>query len=232
MTIPLLPPGGVPPDVLAAWRAGEEKLYPVVMTRPDLYERAVRLVRQTVDELGEIPDVAALVEAWPQAAEILTRAATRGLLSLDELDAGLVAGAAFSMRYRELAGAAARSERAARVAEAVEGGRDWVVVEQIGSPETIGMTPYRWVEMHTGGSGAGLRQSIEADLETGAPAFSLEAVTCDPVTGEVLGPQVDGLADDVGVSETFSDRGEWTAAVEAARRAVEAPSTNANVTEP
>lgn len=223
MTMPLVPPGppppgGVPPEVLAAWRTGEEKLYPVVMTRPDLYERALRLVRRMADELGSCRTVADLVAAWPQAAETLTRAASLALLPTDELDLGLVAGASFSMRYRELAAAAAWSEREARVSEARADGRAWVVVEQIGSPETMGMSPYRWVEMHTGSSGVGLRQSVEADLRTGAAVFALEVVACDPATGEVRPPP----SDDLSVAETFSDRAEWTAAVEAARRDVEA----------
>ena len=38
-------PGGVPPQLLSDWKAAEERLYPVVMVRPDLYERAVRMVR-------------------------------------------------------------------------------------------------------------------------------------------------------------------------------------------
>lgn len=220
MTIPIPAPGGqppgVPPDVLNAWRSGEEKLYPVVMTRPDLYERSIRVVRQVADELGSCRDVAALVGSWPQAAEIVARAAAVALMSLDGLDVGLVAAASFSLRYRELAAVAARAERAERVRRAVEAGQPWVVVEQLGSPETVGLTPYSWVEMHTGGRGVAMRQTIEAELETGAPAFSLEVVMCDPVTGAVR-----PAAGDVTVAETFSDRAEWAAAVERTRRELE-----------
>jgi len=47
-------PGGVPPQLLSDWRAAEERLYPVVMVRPDLYERAVRMVRVvTAQEVGQ-----------------------------------------------------------------------------------------------------------------------------------------------------------------------------------
>jgi len=48
-------PGGVPPQLLSDWRAAEERLYPVVMVRPDLYERAVRMVRVVTDELAAPP---------------------------------------------------------------------------------------------------------------------------------------------------------------------------------
>jgi hypothetical protein len=68
--------------------------------------------------------------------------------------------------------------------------------------------------MH-GPSGVGLRQTIEADPNTGAPHFRLERVTLDPETGVPLGG-----ADDLGVEESFDDRAEWTAAVEALKREI------------
>lgn len=211
----------IPVDVLAAWRTGEEKLYPVVMTRPDLYERAVRIVRAMADELRSCGTLDELVAAWPEAAGILSRAAAQALLPLAELDRGLLAGAAFSMRYRELAADAAFTERGARVRAAEEAGQAWVTVEQIGSPETAGLSPYTWVEMHTGGPGRGtagvaLRLSIGMDLDTGGPAFSVEVIMCDPVTGAVLA-DTDGLS----LSDTYSTRAEWETAVAELRAELE-----------
>lgn len=209
-------PGGVPAALLSDWKSAEERLYPVVMVRPDLYERSIRMVRATVDELAGCLDVGALVEAWDGAAEIVHRAATGAGLDLDELDAGLIAGAAFSMRYRELAASASRAERLQRIRAAAEAGEAWVRVEEIGSRETAGMVPWTWVEMHVP-TGAGLRQTLEADPLTGTPLYSLEVVPLDPATGDRLPVP----ADVVTVEESFNHPTEWMAAVEAKRAQIE-----------
>jgi hypothetical protein len=209
-------PGGVPPQLLADWKSAEERLYPVVMVRPDLYERSVRMVRAVADELAGCPDLAALVKAWGGAAEIVHRAATEAGFDLEGLDAGLIAGAAFSMRYRELATAASRAERLGRIRAAAEAGEAWVRVEEIGSKETAGMVPWTWVEMHVP-TGAGIRQTLEADPVTGAPRYSLEVVPLDPATGDRLPVP----ADLVVVEESFTDAAEWMAAVEAKRDQIE-----------
>lgn len=93
----------IPPGLLAEWRAAEDRLYPVVMVRPDIYERSVELVRRVADELQRCTEPAALAAAWSEAAEIVYEVSRDRLLPLGDLDAGLVAGAAFAMRYRELA---------------------------------------------------------------------------------------------------------------------------------
>ena len=209
-------PGGVPPKLLSDWKTAEERLYPVVMVRPDLYERSVRMVRAVTDELAGCLDLPALVEAWDSAAEIVHRAATDAGLDLDGLDAGLLAGAGFSMRYRELAIAASRTVRLGRIRAAAEAGDAWVRVEEIGSKETAGMVPWTWVEMHVT-SGAGLLQTLEADPMTGAPRYSLEVVPLDPATGDRLPVPADLVA----VQETFDDPTEWMAAVEAKRAQIE-----------
>jgi len=208
-------PGGVPPQLLSDWKAAEERLYPVVMVRPDLYERAVRMVRVVADELAGCLDLAALVRAWGTAAEVVHRGASGAGLDLEGLD-GLIAGAAFSMRYRELAGAVARAERLGRIRAAAEAGEAWVRVEEIGSKETAGMVPWSWIEMHVA-SGAGLRQTLEADPMTGAPRYSLEVVPLDPTTGDRLPTPPDMVA----VEESFDDPTEWMAAVEAKRARIE-----------
>jgi HPt (histidine-containing phosphotransfer) domain-containing protein len=209
-------PGGVPPQLLSDWRQAEERLYPVVMVRPDIYERAVRMVRAVADELAGCLDLAALAGAWDGAAEIVHRAAGDAGLDLEGLDAGLIAGAAFSMRYRELAGQAARAERLARIQAAAEAGEAWVRVEEIGSRETAGMVPWSWIEMHVR-SGAGVRQTLEADPSTGAPLYSLEVVPLDPATGDRLATPPDVIS----VQESFDDPTEWIAAVEAKRAQID-----------
>jgi hypothetical protein len=209
-------PGGVPPQLLSDWRTAEERLYPVVMVRPDIYERAVRMVRTVADELAGCLDLSALAGAWDGAAGIVHRAAGDAGLDLEGLDAGLIAGAAFSMRYRELAGQAARAERLARIQAAAEAGEGWVRVEEIGSRETAGMVPWSWIEMHVR-SGAGVRQTVEADPSTGAPLYSLEVVPLDPATGDRLAAPPDVIS----VQESFDDPTEWIAAVEAKRAQID-----------
>jgi hypothetical protein len=209
-------PGGIPPQLLSDWKSAEERLYPVVMVRPDLYERSVRMVRAVTDELAGCTDLAALVEAWGTAAEIVHRAASESGLDLEGLDAGLIAGAGFSMRYRELATAASRTELLDRIRAAAEGGEAWVRVAEIGSRETAGMVPWTWVEMHVA-TGAGLRQTLEADPTTGAPRYSVELIPLDPATGD----QLPVPADLVTVQETFDDPTEWMSAVEARRAQIE-----------
>jgi hypothetical protein len=207
-------PGDVPAQVLGEWQSGEERLYPVVMVRPDLYQRSVELVRAVADELQSCTDVAGLVTAWAEAAEIVYRTSSVALLPLADLDHGLIAGAAFMLRYRELAWPAARRDRIERVRQAAEGGDDWVRVDETGSRETAGMMPWAWVDMHVP-TATGLRQTIEADPHTGAPRYSLEVVRLDPETGDVL-----CAPDDPTMEESFDDRAEWMAAVEAKRREI------------
>jgi hypothetical protein len=186
------------------------------MVRPDLYERSVRLVRVVADELAGCLDMPALVEAWGGAAEIVHRAATEAGLDLEGVDAGLIAGAGFSMRYRELAAGLAVTERLNRIRAAREAGEAWVRVEEIGSKETAGMMPWTWVDMHVA-SGAGLRQTMEADQTTGAPRYSLEVIALDPASGD----RRPVPADVVAVEESFGDPTEWMAAVEAKRAQIE-----------
>jgi hypothetical protein len=209
-------PGDVPPPVLRQWQSAEERLYPVVMVRPDLYQRSVELVRAVADELRSCPDVAGLVTAWGEAADIVYRASSVSLLPLGDLDHGLIAGAAFMVRYRELAWPAAREDRIRRVREAAERGDAWVKVDETGAREAAGMMPWSWVEMHVP-TGTGLRQTIEADPDTGAPQYRLEVVRLDRETGDPL----PGTGEPT-MEESFADRTEWTSAVEARRRQIAA----------
>ena len=209
-------PGDVPPRVLGEWQSAEERLYPVVMVRPDLYQRSVELVRAVADELRSCTDVAALVTAWGEAADVVYRASSAALLPLADLDHGLLAGAAFMLRYRELAWPAARDDRIKRVREAAERGDPWVKVDETGSRETAAMMPWSWVEMHVP-TGTGLRQTIEADQDTGAARYRLEVVALDRETGDAL----PGTGEP-SLEETFADQAEWALAVEARRRQIAA----------
>lgn len=206
----------VPPQVLAEWRSAEERLYPVVMLRPDLYQRSIELVRRVADELAaNCPDVDALVAAWPEATDLVYRVSSLALLPLGDLDVSLVAGAAFCLRYREVAMAVARSERLERVrAAAAAGGAAWVEIEETGTLAAAAFMPFTRLEMHLP-SGLGLRRSLGADPDTGRPVFGLETLLLDPSTGDLLEPAG-------GVPEEFETRGDWEAAIERRRREIEA----------
>jgi hypothetical protein len=202
----------VPPRMLGEWRSAEDRLYPVVMLRPDLYERSVELVRKVADELAATcPDIDALVAAWPEATDVVYRVSSLALMPLGDLDVSLVAGAAFSLRYREMAMAAARGERGERVRAAAVEGETWLELEVSGTPETAVYFPYSRLEMHLA-SGLGLRSSLEADPDTGRPRFLVETLRLDTGTGDVLEP---------GETEVFESRAEWEAAVEDRRRRIE-----------
>ena len=51
-------------DVLRAWRAGEERLYSVAATRPDLYGACLELVRAVAEHLDGVPDIDALITTY------------------------------------------------------------------------------------------------------------------------------------------------------------------------
>jgi hypothetical protein len=206
----------VPPRVLGEWRSAEDRLYPVVMLRPDLYERSVELVRKVADELAATcADVEALGAAWPQAADLVYRVSSLALMPLGDLDVSLVAGASFSLRYREMAAAVARTERSQKVREALDAGESWLELEVSGTPETAVYFPYSRLEMHLG-SGFGLRSTLEADAGTGQPRFLVERLHLDPATGEVL----ESLGTDV-----FVSRAAWEAALRDHRRDIEGDAT-------
>ena len=99
---PDMPATGVP--IALQWRftAAEGALYPLAITDPERYERAVTLVglvfRQLRDECASIED---LVSRLP-GAEHVTRLAVAQGITLAGLDPAAIADAAAALRYREL----------------------------------------------------------------------------------------------------------------------------------
>jgi hypothetical protein len=103
-------PGGpfsdpeVPTELLARWFRAEERLYPVAMVVPERYQVAVRLVGRVAEQLRvSCPDLPSLVQADSEAVEVARRVAALDPETDVEVDLELIAGAAFSIRYRELA---------------------------------------------------------------------------------------------------------------------------------
>ncbi len=79
-------------EVVRRWRRGEERLYPVVTVRPDLYEACIGLVRSLADHLQSVPDLDALVTTFGTAgaAEDFRRAGVDTAALPHEIDLDLV----------------------------------------------------------------------------------------------------------------------------------------------
>lgn len=192
----------------------EERLYPVALVDPDLYQRAVMLVREVADELRLLPTTELLVEAWDGAAEIVAGVVDRLGLEPGRLDLGLVAGAAFSLRERELAEDEARASALERIRHAREAGEPWVVLYETalagagaGSPAP----PYRRLEMRLA-DGFGLHVFVEVDPDTARPVYGVEALQLDPQTGDWV-HEAARLAE----RRTSPDPGPWEAAIQELR---------------
>ena len=94
----------VPSELLFRWFQAEERLYPVAMVMPERYEAVVRLVGRVAEQLrASCPDLPSLVAADAEAPEIAGRLADLDPATMADLDLTLIAGAACSIRYRELA---------------------------------------------------------------------------------------------------------------------------------
>jgi hypothetical protein len=90
--------------MLYRWFQAEERLYPVAMVMPERYEAVVRLVGRVAEQLrASCPDLPSLVAADGEAVEIAKRLASFDPATAADLDMHLIAGAACSIRYRELA---------------------------------------------------------------------------------------------------------------------------------
>jgi hypothetical protein len=195
------------------WRDAENRLYPIVMVRPDLYERSITLVRETVDELRDVTTVEELVAADTGSEGLIVRILRRRGLPADELDLGLIAGAAFAVRHAELGATAARARSTARIAAARERGDEWVLLHETqqrmaGAAPT---PPYHRLEMRLA-DGLGLHLYVSPDPSTARPVYGLETVLLDAETGEWLGDAPSP------VSATYAAVRPWDAHSRALRR--------------
>lgn len=162
------------------WREDEARLYPVVMVRPDLYERAGRLVRALADELAVHTTEPELAAAFRDAERTLVGLVARTGLPTDDVDLGLVTGAAFCMRHREIVAADQRRRTFVLIAQARERGDAWVVLHESGSPAAM---PFRRLEMRLE-DGAALHLFVEPDPATGRPLHGVQGLRLDPVSGD------------------------------------------------
>jgi len=200
-----------PPDeaLVRRWMEAEARLYPVVLVRPELYERYIRLVRAIADELATAVSAGVLAERFEGAEDLARQVAGRFGIPTQDMDLGLVAGAAFAHRHREVLQTTHRDEALRRIREARERGDEWVVVYETGRPM---VPPYRRLEMRLA-DGAGIHAFVELDPESGGPLWGMESIQLDAQTGDWVAE-----AGELAVRRTFSDAASWADGVEQAKQ--------------
>lgn len=198
-----------PEDLARRWQRAEERLYPVVLVRPDLYEKSLKLARAVADRLVYCHSEEDLAEAYGGAAELVARAAQEEEIPASDLDQGLIVDAGFSLRRREVVTEVHRAEAIRRIQDARQRGERWSVLYETGSG--FPPIPYRRLEMHLA-DGAGLHAFIEQDPDRAAPVFGVEGVQLEPATGDwaMDAPQ---LAE----RQLFDSRQAWELAIEELR---------------
>lgn len=169
-------------DTIRRWREAEERLYPVVTLRPDLYQVAVGAVRAVADHLGPVPDADALVTTYhtTSTVEDLGAAGIDADALPPEVEAGTVRDAAYQLRRRELEMRAASEQAERAIERARRDGTPTAVVWSGGTNEL--WPPYRHIEMSIA-TGFAVAAATELNPETLAPLYVLEGIQLDPDTG-------------------------------------------------
>lgn len=174
--------------LVRAWREAEQRLYPMVMHRPEEFEGHLEAVREVADALASERTPEELARAWERGFQV-----AEGVLGTRRerqtwLDVELVAGAGFGIRYREILGELQREEAAGQIREAARRADEWVVLGESGVPGDPPWPyphPYHRVEMHLP-DGAGLHLYVEPDPDSDGAIYGIERLWLDPKSGEVL----------------------------------------------
>jgi hypothetical protein len=195
----------VPAETLRSWDAAEARLFPLVMARPEEYERSLALIGVLLGWLrSRCQDVPGLLALSARGGAMVTDAA--GELSGDQgeprLDQGglgigvrgdLIAAAACAMRYRELVAENAARGRRDALARASARGASWAVIEEVGDESRAPYLPYQRVEAHVP-SGRAVIISIGPD-ETLNAVRRLDEATLDQASGRlVVGTEIGSYA--------------------------------------
>jgi hypothetical protein len=100
MTDPASP---LPPAVLIRFTNAESRLYPMAMTDPDGYQRAITLVGMVADELRQrYADLESVLESRNELIAALPEMAAAKGLDIGGIPPDAVVDAASALRYREL----------------------------------------------------------------------------------------------------------------------------------
>ena len=194
-------------ELARRWQSAEERLYPIVMVRPEAYEAALVLVRAVVDALAEVDGTEQLAARYEDSPRLVADAVRETAVSTEGLDFGVIAGAAFNIRYRDLLAAAQREQAKQRIRAAARAGEAWVLLFETGRTEFAPLSPYRRLEMRVA-DGRGLHASIVPDPSTGDPVYAVEIVQLDPATGDWVND-----AELPAGPATYPSRSEWDRAL-------------------
>ena len=198
-------------ELVRRWEAAEQRLYPLVIVRPELYERCVSLVRLVADDLRSAGTPEQLAAVYIDGRELVEAVIGRGGVAAEGMDLEMVLGAAFGLRYREVLAEVAREEATRRVVAARKHGDHWVVLHETSGAAGPQAPPYRRLEMHLP-DGAGLHLFVELGPEMDRWLYGVEAIHLDPETGDWVGERAP-----LSERRTFTDPRTWTAAVEELR---------------
>jgi hypothetical protein len=203
-------------EALRRWRLGEERLYPVVTLRPDLYEASIGLVRALADHLANVPDLDALVTTYRATAgpEELEQAGIDASALPPEMDLDLVRDAAYQLRARELQSVESADRAQRLIGRARSAGQATVTIWAEGEQEL--WPPYRRVEMSLA-TGFAVSASTELDADRMVPRFAVEGLQLDPDTGQAL------EAAPITEREVYADPDEWRAAIARLRQSLLTP---------
>jgi hypothetical protein len=194
----------VPAEILRAWDEAEARLFPLVMSRPEAYQRALLLIGEVLERLrSTADDIPALLAESARGAALAAQATggpdDRDFLTGIRLD--LISAAACATRYRELRATLAGRERAAALAGARARGESWAVVEESGDQARAPYLPYHRVEAHVP-SGRAVIISIEPDETLSRAVWRLDEAALDLPTGRLaVGAEIGSYPD----AEQFDD---------------------------
>jgi hypothetical protein len=188
----------VPAETLRSWDEAEARLFPLVMSRPEAYQRALVLIQEALGQLrSSCDDIPSLLAESARGAALLPDAAGGGAGDRDFLSGirlDLIAAAACAMRYRELKAALADRARAAALAGARARGESWAVVEESGDLARVPYLPYQRIEADAA-SGRAVIISIEPDETLSRPVWRLDEAALDPATGRlIIGAEIGSYA--------------------------------------
>ncbi len=198
-------------DAIGRWRESEDRLYPVVTVRPELYEVAIGVVRSLADHLDGVPDLDALVTSYlasNPAGDLEAAGIERESLP-PELEVDMMRDAAYQVRSRELVQRASQEGAELALERARRAGEPTAVLWTNGDNEL--MPPYRRVEMSLA-TGFAVSVSAEYNPDTMQPLYVLEGFQLDPDTGagaEPLAPR-----------REFDDPDTWKAGAAELRQAL------------
>ncbi len=174
-----------------AWSAAADRAFASGMADPESYVRTTRLAAAVTAALrARGRGAAPLLAAWAERAELVAEVArSEELLTAAGLDSEAVAGAAFAMRYREVAAELVLDRRlAALAAETADSG--WTVVEESGYSPGDPYVPYRRLEVEPT-TGHALLVTTRADDGFTACVHAVERLRMDLATGELHPPTAD-----------------------------------------